>query len=152
MGRRRKVVLPLLLAAFTSVSSATLDAAALDGHAASVAIVAVEPDLLLPVDHKSVIKVTVEYNIENFQRGKFFLFPQYRISDQRSTSGRLRSKEKPYLETASGRTVVECDLSSLESNTEVERPLKLSILLLVEGSDHKGRGIATSQTISILTK
>jgi hypothetical protein len=47
---------------------------------------------------------------------------------------------------------LECDLGSLESNTEVERPLKLSILLLAEGSDHKARGIATSQTISILTK
>lgn len=147
-----KVPVALVLATFACLSASALTAQALPGSGATIAIVAVEPDLLLPVDHKSVIKVTVEYNIENFQRGKFFLFPQYRISDQRSTSGRLRSKEKPYLETASGRTVVECDLSSLESNTEVERPLKLSILLLVEGSDHKGRGIATSQTISILTK
>lgn len=147
-----KAPVALMLAAFACLSATALSAQALPGSRATIAIVAVEPDLLLPVDPKSVIQVTVEYNIDHFENGKFFLFPQYRISDQRSTSGRLRSKEKPYLETASGRTVVECDLSSLESNTEVERPLKLSILLLAEGSDHKARGIATSQTISILTK
>ena len=48
--------------------------------------------------------------------------------------------------------VVECDLSSLEENTEVERPLKLSILLLEEVSPSSGRPIAVSQAIAILTK
>lgn len=152
MHRSWKITFALLAATASFLAPAALDAAASAGHRASLNIVAVDPDLLLPVDHQTVVKVTVQYEIEQFEYGKFFLFPQYRISDKRSTSGGLKSKEKAYLETASGQVAVECDLSSLESNTEVERPLKLSILLIEEASDHSGRPIAASQTIAILTK
>ena len=152
MHRSWRVTLALLAAIFSCLASTALDAAATAGHRATLDIVAVDPDLLLPVDHQSVVKVTVQYEIAHFETAKFFLFPQYRISDKRSTSGRLKSKEKAYLETASGQVVVECDLSSLESNTEVERPLKLTILLLEEASDPSARPIAASPTIAILTK
>jgi hypothetical protein len=150
------VLLPILFAlavgACSWASTATLDAAVQPGRRASASIVAVEPDLLLPVDHKVVVQVTVQYSIEHFERGKFFLSPQYRISDERSTSGRLKSKQQTYLETASGRALLECDLSSLEENTEVERPLKLSVLLLEQASGTSARPVAVTQTISILTK
>lgn len=49
----------------------------------------------------------------------YFLFPQYRVSNSRSTSGAMKSDERPYLEAASGQAVVACDLSTLESNTDV---------------------------------
>lgn len=152
MRRSRVAGFALVMAVSSLFALAPLGAAGAAGSRASVSIVAVDPDLLLPVEHQSVVQVTVQYSIEPFEKGKFFLFPQYRISDERSTSGRLRSRERTYLETASGRAVVECDLSSLEENTEVERPLKLSILLLEEVSPSSGRPIAVSQTIAILTK
>lgn len=152
MRRSRRVLFVLVVGAYCWFSTAALNAAAQPGRRASADIVAVEPDLLLPVDHKAVVKVTVQYSIEHFEQGKFFLSPQFRISDARTTSGRLKSKEHTYLEAASGRAVLECDLSSLEENTEVERPLKLSILLLEQASGTSARPIAVTQAISILTK
>ena len=109
-----------------------------------VTIVAVEPDLLVPLVADAVLSVSVEYRIRDFKRKRFYLSPQFTISDTETSSSGVESAKREYLTSASGRAVVECSLAKVYSDTSILRPLQLRIFLLEEESAESSRSVALS--------
>ena len=141
----------VVLLSIVSLGAVAAEAATVNKHA-KVTIVSMEPDPSLPLDPATVLKVTVDYQIDRFRKNAFFLSPQFEINERRNTSGGAGSQEHEYLLSPKGRATVSCNLGKLQENAEVARPLKLTIFLLEEKGSNSSSAAATSKTMVVLTK